>query len=250
MEFVNPHEVDREFYNLFLGQATPDTLGNEVGDHPFITIQDFLGDSHKFLVKYAKRSGRRRYQDIDDYYPCIVIDNITPVVDKSRGSFGKGYDVGNYDFGTEEASIIYFPIPLNFEYQVTLVTDRESQNNAGVKWMLEQFRFEAQQPCFCMNKTITIDGDTLGVVVPYRAQVATVPRDDMRFQTDYTFTLKTYVHLRQPVSSPFIQNILIKLCARSGASDAVQFWEEVNSVASQEDIENQILNDFSVDFFD
>lgn len=203
-QFIRPNDVDKEFYNLFLGNATPGSLPNETGTFPFLQLTTHKNTTVDVLVRYAKRSGKYEYEDLNTYYPCLSIMNFTPEKDKQRAIFNKNYFIGNLTATT--ADKIFFPVPLNFTYQVSAVANQESDFEAICNYMLVNFEEAHNANCFLLNKVTTTEGD-LGDVVPYTLSMQDQTREDGRFERDYTYTLKTYLHVKPNITADFIDTI-------------------------------------------
>lgn len=224
MEFTSIHQVDAEFYNLFLKHKSviETILPDGYEDAQFIPISTHLGTVSNFLVRYYNKGGAKGYQDDLAYYPVISIMNFVPTVDPKRAIFVLPYVIGDIDntptitvdnpLGLTTASKIFFPAALDFVYQVSVACERESDIDAVTNWFGQNFQYYVPEPCFLLNEIKTAENGNLGVVVPYKMTTRDVLRTDGIFERIFEFTLKTYVHFRVPENDIIVQkiNILIE----------------------------------------
>ena len=228
MPFYKPYEVTKEFVNIFLEGTiqSPMDGDSERQSFPFLVLDDgYTGRDIKALVRYYKRSGESAVEDFQEYYPCIVIQNFMPEIDKSR-VWGKGTVEGaiNEIEGTTE--LISLPIPLKYRYQVSAVTKRQSDIEAIFAWFLERFTYEVGGDCLELNKIVSPEHGIIADIVPYTFNFHEVERmNDKRFEYVFTFTLMPWVHLRKPKNLPYICDILVSL-QQQGISGATNTFVE------------------------
>lgn len=225
-EFTTIQEVDNEFYNLFLADATPKNIFSGLSiTAPVLEINNHKDETEDVLVRYAKRSGRLEIEEFPSYYPVISILNQTPVVDKNRSLFNQPFYIGGYDYDNATLKKAFFPAALNFDYQVSVAANTESAFSAIKTFMLNTFRYYNIDPCLILNKVETEEGD-IGIVVPFSVEVNDITREDGRFECVYDFRLKTYVHLRLPETKDMIEKIAIRLGQGANANGEILIDED------------------------
>lgn len=193
MPFYKAHELPREFFNLFLSKATEKTISGDSRLHPMLPIPLLTGESEDFMVRYFNRSGESGTEDLMEYFPCIVIQDFQPELDRSR-LWGKDYIEGYFHEATSVREIIDLPIPLKQNFQVSVVTRRLKEIQGSQDWFYQNFKFN-RPDWFLFNQFSTEEG-IIGDVVPYRVEMQNVQRDDNRFENSYMFTVDSYLHAR------------------------------------------------------
>lgn len=192
MPFVKTYEVINEFFQVFLKHTTEKQIPGDNRLHPMLPIPIF-GEDRDFLVRYYKRSGDGGVEDIYNFYPCIVIQDFTPEIIKSR-VFGMHTVDGFYDQISKKVEVITLPIPMLFRFQVSSFALSHKEILGCNDWFNLNFNFSAPD-CLLMNQLQTAEG-VIGDVVPYKISMSEGDVDDGRFSTNYTFDLETYVHAK------------------------------------------------------
>lgn len=194
MPLTKTHQVLEQFSNEFLKLAINKPIASEGGRiFPFIGIETFGGKSTDFMVRYYKRSGESSVEDVAEYYPCIVIQDFMPEIDKSF-KWGRNWVEGVYDEFQKKREIVFLPIPMEFKFQVSAVTKRKQEQMAVSDWFLSRF-ISGSQDFFTFNKFESEEG-FVGDVVPYTISSNEVDRGDGRFEIAYDFILKTFIHTK------------------------------------------------------
>lgn len=202
MPFFKSHEVFEQFFNVFAKDTINKKLpGDSITELPFIPIKIFTGETTDFLLKYYKRSGESSIEDIGEYYPCIVIQDFQPEINKQE-LWGKNYVEGVIDSLRGMRERIILPLPMIYKFQVSVVTRRHKEIHGANDWFYENFDL-GEPGFFTFNKMDTEDG-FVGDIVPYWTMQNDVPREDNRFECAYDFTLKTYLHAKSK-SYKFVQ---------------------------------------------
>lgn len=191
MPFFKAHEIPNAFFKIFLDKAEEKLITGDYRQHPMLTIPLSTGADEDFLVRYFNRSGESGVEDFMQYFPCIVIQDFQPELDKSR-LWGKDWVEGYYHNATSMREVISLPIPLKYQFQVSVVTRRLREIHGSQDWFYQNFTFN-RPDCFIMNGLETEEG-LVGDVVPYQVELQNVPRDDNRFENSYMFTLDTYLN--------------------------------------------------------
>ena len=128
-----------------------------------------------------------------EYYPCIVIQDFQPELDK-RLLYGKDYVDGYLDKVSGTRELITLPLPMMYRFQVSVVTRRLKEIQSANDWFMQNFSFQ-RPDCFEFN-TIETEEGKIGDIVPYSANFGQVPREDKRFEYSYDFVLNTFIHAR------------------------------------------------------
>ena len=199
MPFFKTYEVSKSFFDIFLsGSVKKSVNGDSLQQHPMLPIELTTGGERDFMVRYYNRSGETSTEDTLEYYPCVVIQDFQPEIDKTQ-LYGIDFIEGFVDEMTGTREMIKLPIPMVFRFQVSVVTRRLKDLQSSTDWFLRKFDF--QRPSwFTFNKIQTDEGE-IGDVVNYTISFTEVPREDGRFEVAYTFTLKPYIHAKSSVYS-------------------------------------------------
>lgn len=200
MPFFKTHEVPKGFFDLFLLETTKKVIQGDNREHPMLPIDLYTGEQTDFMVRYYKRSGESSVEDVMEYYPCIVIQDFQPELNKTM-LWGKDYVEGIVDVVSGKREIIYLPIPVTYRFQVSIVTRRLKEVQSANDWFLNKFSFN-RPDCFEFNGIETDEG-LVADIVPYTAQFGEVPRQDGRFEYVFDFTLDTVLHAK---SKPYTTN--------------------------------------------
>ena len=193
MPFVKTHEVTAAFFDFFLTKAVKKTVSWDNRQHSMIPIQIHTGEMQDFLVRYYNRSGENSVEEMKETFPCVVIQDFQPEVDKTK-VYGKGWLEGAIDEVSGTRELITLPIPMTFKFLVSGVTNRRKHMESLSDWFMEHLTLHVPG-CFVFNKLETDEG-FVGDIVPYTCEQSTVPRDDNRFEYQYSFDLDTFVHAR------------------------------------------------------
>ena len=194
MPFTKTHQVFEQFLQKFISGTTPKTISGE-GDRefPMLPVELFTGETTDFMVRYYKRSGESSVEDVREYYPCIVIQDFVPEIDKTK-VWDKNWLEGIYDSANQTREYIVLPIPMVFKYQVSAITKRHKEAGSINDWFLENF-ISGMPNFFEFNKMQT-DSGFVADIVPYRIDTVEIDRGDGRFEYVYDFTLQTYIHAK------------------------------------------------------
>jgi len=194
MPFFKTYEVSKSFFELFLKDSTKKAIsGDSLNLHPMLPISLTTGGEKDFMVRYFNRSGENSVEDTLEYYPCVVIQDFHPEIDKTQ-LYGIDYVEGAIDILTGTRERISLPIPMMFKFQVSVVTRRLKDLQSSTDWFLQKFDF--QRPGFFQFNPIDTEEGSVGDVVQYNCSFSEVPREDGRFEVAYTFTLKPYIHAK------------------------------------------------------
>lgn len=194
MPFFKTHQPLEQFIKQFTDGTTPKTITGE-GDRtfPMLPVTLFTGEVTDFLVRYYNRSGESSIEDVREYYPCIVIQDFIPEIDRTK-LWDKDWLEGYYDEVSQTRDYITLPIPMIFKFQVSAVTKRQKEKAGVNDWFLEKFMCNDPK-FFEFNKLQTDDG-FVADITPYRVNTTEIPRMDGRFEYVYDFILETYIHAK------------------------------------------------------
>lgn len=191
MAFTKTQDIPRCFMELFYTPAVKKPVKGDNREFPMLAINKTDGGYKDFLVRYYKRGGSNRLEELKAIYPCIVIQDFQPEIDTSI-VFAKNWVEGAVDEIRGRREKIYLPIPVTCRFQVSAVTDYLKDIQASNDWFQRNFTFSGAG-FFLFNKQQTALG-LAGDVVRYKAEFEDVPRDDFRFEYSYTFELFGFLH--------------------------------------------------------
>jgi len=193
MPFTKTHQVPKEFFNFFLSKATKKPISGDNRQHPMLPIELHTGGTEDFMVRYYKKGGESSAEDVREFYPCFVIQDFQPEIDKRR-LWGRDYIDGIYDDVNKTTEKIILPIPFMYKFQVSVVAKRKREIDSANDWFMQNFSLH-RPDCFTFNSFDTDEGK-VGDIVPYRIEFTEIPREDRRFEYAYDFTLDTTIHAR------------------------------------------------------
>lgn len=193
-------DVSSQFFNLFLEETVEESIVGDTRVHPMLQIPT----TQKTMVRYYKRSGESSVEDLKEYYPCIVIQDFKPKVNKEI-VFGKDWMEGVIDTIKKQVEIVYLPVPMIFRYQVSSITGRRKDDEVIYDWFLSKFSFNVPAS-FEFNKFTTQDYGYVADFVPYKCSFSEIPREDGRFESVYDFELKLFLHAKSKKAT-FVQGV-------------------------------------------
>lgn len=194
MPFFKTHEVSKGFMEFFLDKSLSAKIeGDSLHEHPMIPVKVHTGETIDFMLRYFKRGGESSGEDTMAYFPCIVIQDFQPEINKAL-IYGKDYVEGVIDTLKGTREMIILPVPMKYRFQVSAITRRYKEAQGVQDWFLQNFDFQ-RPDCMEFNRIDTEDG-MVADIVPYRAVFGEVPRDDGRFEYVFDFTLDTYIHAK------------------------------------------------------
>jgi hypothetical protein len=204
MELASIQDVNNEFFNLFLSEAVDKPFAGE--DCPFIEVPKGSG-TIDVLVRYYNRGGSSGRTELPEKYPVLVIQDFTPEFAADRMMVKDWLDA-SVNHTDKTVQTITLPVPLNFQYQVSLFSTVKTDNDALMTYMYRKFGVGSVNRCFLFKRQVVpVSLEVIGLPVPYRVSVTTVEREDGRFEWAVTYTLMTYVHLTAPTWAPYIEQI-------------------------------------------
>jgi hypothetical protein len=157
---------------------------------------------------------KARLKRLKSFYPCIVIQNFAPELDRTR-ALAKEDILGATNNAGTQTQQDYLPIPFTFKYVISAVSRRKKEIDAIHEWMISTFDFQRTYGHLMFKKTTTtFDGD-LGVVVPFTSRISDVPRSDGRFEYSYFMDLKPSIHIKTAEWKDHITQIDFDLTIRS-----------------------------------
>lgn len=194
MPLTKTYQVLEQFLKEFKKDSTDKPIPGEGSRvFPFIPIETMGGVTVDFLLRYYNRSGESSVEDVREFYPCIIIQDFAPEIDKSF-QWGKTFVEGVYDEVNKKREYVSLPIAMNFRFQVSSVTKRKKESFGSTDWFLERF-VSGGQDFFEFNKIQSEEG-FVADIVPYSVNSTDIERGDGRFETVYDFTLKTFIHAK------------------------------------------------------
>ena len=193
MPFYKTQEPTRAFFDLFLKNTTDKEIPKDNRLHPMLPVELQNETIQDFLVRYYKRSGKDATEDLVEHYPCIVIQDFQPELNKMH-LWGRDFLEGAIDIASGTREKIYFPIPLTYRYQVSVITERFNHVQSCMDWFLREYNFY-RPDIFTFNKIETEEGFA-GDVVKYMATFGEVPREDRYFEYVFNFDMDIYLHAR------------------------------------------------------
>lgn len=221
MELNSTKEVHTEFFKLFLSKATIKPFAGE--NCPFIAVPKGSG-TVDVLVRYFNRGGATGVTELPEKYPCLVIQDYTPEFDVQR-VYVKDWIEGTVNATTKKVQVIKLPMPLTFRYQVSLFSTSKSDNDAMTDYMFRTFGAGSINGCFMLKKVETDNIGDLGIPVPFRSSVATIDREDKRFEWAVDYTLFPFVHLQPSEWKDYIEEI--KMVFEAFDFSGAEYVEEI-----------------------
>lgn len=221
MELNSTTEVNTEFFKLFLSKATSKAFAGE--NCPFIEVPKGAG-TVDVLVRYYNRGGATGVTELPEKYPCLVIQDYPPEFDAARVRV-KDWIENTVNTTTKKVQVIKFPMPLTFRYQVSLFSTSKSDHDAITDYMFRTFGAGSINGCFMLKPVATDNIGELGIPVPYRSSVATIDREDNRFEWAVDYTLFPFVHLQPAEWKDYIEEI--KLVLESFDPSGAEYVEEI-----------------------
>lgn len=183
--FKHLSEVHAAFFGLF-GMDAPKP--------------SFTADGLEVAVRFYNRGGGSDAQDQPLKYPVVSIQDFPPELDKMRRvrvPTTYGGDFQQNDKGDLVGREVPFALPLNFRYQVSAATKKNSDMWKIQEWFMQHFNPAEPQMSLLLDQTPTQYGP-LGEPVPYTLKVRPVPREDKIFEQAYDFELKAWVNVLVP----------------------------------------------------
>lgn len=210
MAFHKVSEVNAEFYRVFLRDTVKRMVpGDSINQYTMLPIPMDLGWTSDFNVRYYKRSGQSSTEDQMEIYPCIVIQNFTPMIDKAKVR-GKNFVLGYVNTETKTRELITLPIPFIYRYQVSVISKLAEEHDSAMQWFATKFSLE-EPGFFTFNEICIPDQGSVGDIVRYTCEVNEVPRDDNRFEFAFDFTLYAFVHSKPVQQKEYIEQIAVYL---------------------------------------
>lgn len=220
MELASIQEVNDGFFDLFLSKAVAKAFAGE--NCPFIPVPKGAG-TIDLLVRYYNRGGRTGKTELPEKYPVLVIQDYTPEFDATRVKVKDWLEVA-VNTTDKEVQVVTLPMPLTFNYQVSLVSTIKTDNDALMDYMFKNFGVGAVNQCLMFNKQIVpVIGGEVGVPVPYRTSVNTIDREDGRFEWAITYTLMPFVHIKPAEWEPYIEQIKMVLKTKDTDENQIVF---------------------------
>ena len=110
MPLTKTYQVLEQFLKEFKKDSTDKPIPGEGSRvFPFIPIETMGGVTVDFLLRYYNRSGESSVEDVREFYPCIIIQDFAPEIDKSF-QFGKTFVEGVYDEVNKKREYVSLPI--------------------------------------------------------------------------------------------------------------------------------------------
>ena len=181
-------EVDSEFFGLFHNLEI-----------------DINGTLTRVPVRYAKKSSEDYTEEQDNQvYPCIAIQNYTPVPKEDWFIDLRQY-FGGVSMDGLAGYLYRHPVWMDFRYDVSVVSKHYKEATDLADYFLRTFVSQEQ---FLFNKKLTGE-DAVGDVVPFTIRTTDVPRTDGVYETNYEFTLSVWLHPVEPKEVELIQSIVV-----------------------------------------
>lgn len=182
------NQVNEEFFKTFFG------LKMNIG-----------GKTQNVLCRYYKKSGRDYSEEqLNQMYPCIVIQDYTPTpkeewyIDMYEYFGGKSLDgLTGYLFQR--------PIWMEFRYDVSIAAKGYKDFTTLRDYFMTNFVYGKR---FLFNKKLSGDSE-VGDVVPYSVRSTDIPRTDGVSETNYEFTLSVWLYPRSHREVDIIQKIIL-----------------------------------------
>lgn len=206
MPFFRSQEVKDQFYLTFLNEAVQTPL---FGMPQYFIAAMGVGFPN-ILLRFFNRGGASQVEQFHEYYPCIVIQDFVPELDRQR-LVPKDWVEGAVNYADSEVQKVYLPIPFNFRFQVSAVVDNTTHMASIFDWFVRKFEAIDGQGFFLFNKVDSPDFGLLGDVVPYTVNYTSLERNDGRHEYVFDFTLKTNLDLKPAEWHTMVEEINLGL---------------------------------------
>lgn len=187
-------QVNEEFFRKFYGLKIP------------------IGDTEKhILCRYAKKSSYDYSEEQDNQiYPCIAIQDYTPVLKKEWYIDMYSY-FGGKSLDGLKGYLYKRPIWMEFRYDVSIASKSYIEFIAMQDYFVENFVYGKR---FIFNSHLSGE-DEVGDIVPYEIRETDIPRTDGVFEMNYEFTCSVWVYPQKPEEVDTIQYIILSAQPRN-----------------------------------
>lgn len=214
MPFFKSSEVKDQFYLVFLDEATQSPLYGM--PQFFLTLSDIDGAETSALLRFFNRSGASKVEDFHEQYPCVVIQDFAPEIDRAR-LLPREFVEGAANTDTWEVQKVYLPLPFNFRFQVSAVADNSRDINIMFDWFARYFEVVQGNGFFTFKRELSPDFGEVGEIVPYTLNYSNLERGDGRYEYVFDFLLKANLHLKSAEWHTMVQDIEMGLHQKGDA---------------------------------
>lgn len=181
-------QVHEEFFRKFYGLVMP-----------------IDGRDTTILCRYARKSSYDYSEEQDEQvYPCIVIQDYTPVPKKEWFIDMHAY-FGGKSLDGLTGYLYQRPIWMEFRYDVSIVSKGYNSFTVMQDYFTRNFVYGKR---FLFNQKFSGE-DAVGDIVPYTIRETDMPRTDGLFETNYEFTCSVWLYPKDPEEVALIQKVVL-----------------------------------------
>lgn len=179
---------------------------NEEFFRTFYNIKVIVGSEEKvILTRYARKSSKDYVEEQDNQiYPCIVIQDFTPIPKKEWYIDMKAY-FGGKSLDGLSGYLYQRPLWLDFRYDVSVAAKSYNDFVSIQDYFMEHFVYGKR---FLFNKQLSGECE-VGDVIPYKIIETDIPRTDGIFETNYEFDLSVWLYPQKPEEISLIQEVVL-----------------------------------------
>lgn len=179
---------------------------NEQFFRKFYGLKMQIGGAEKVvLCRYAKKSSYDYAEEqINQIYPCIVIQDYTPTP-KDEWYVDMHSYFGGKSLNGLTGYLYQRPIWMEFRYDVSIVAKSYNDFISMQDYFMQNFVYGVS---FLFNQKL--DGENaVGDIVPYKVRETTIPRTDGLFEMNYEFTCSVWLYSQTPQEVALVQKIVV-----------------------------------------
>lgn len=179
---------------------------NEQFFRKFYGLKMQIGGAEKVvLCRYAKKSSYDYVEEqINQIYPCIVIQDYTPTP-KDEWYVDMHSYFGGKSLNGLTGYLYQRPIWMEFRYDVSIVAKSYNDFISMQDYFMQNFVYGVR---FLFNQKL--DGENaVGDIVPYEVRETTIPRTDGLFEMNYEFTCSVWLYSQTPQEVALVQKIVV-----------------------------------------
>lgn len=210
--FTSFEQVNRELFKILFGGSTGSINMNLPSGEAFTVYPRFYKQGAKDFTEASNDSS---------IYPTIIFMSNNPVVDQSKyypdqPEFGEITDE-DLDGEDDTIKLFPFPLPMDFNYEISVCSKSERQQQAVNQWLNKRFAYDTNKaltmnvgapPVETFYGPDCVDAD----YVRYKFDYENDPvRSDGVFESIYQLHLYPYVYLACAVAVPLLKDLNIGL---------------------------------------
>jgi hypothetical protein len=159
---------------------------------------------------FARASAQTLAEKPKEQYPLISIYDYSPIIDtewtRNFQQHVTGYHAYDNNGNPTKAFMVEDPIRLIFRFDYTFFVNNPMHKYTLLDFVLKKFNTRGT---FILNKIVLPDGEEVGDVVNYTVAITENERSDGVFETNFEFTSKIMVAIKEPEEFDLIQNFNI-----------------------------------------